>query len=81
MRLDEQRAKDLCSTWSKERTPTQIENLSWSNPWENAYLGTQQLISEVPDQIKKTNLTLAKATAVITGHGHFRNCLETVGLL
>lgn len=55
-----------------------MEALSWSNPWEKTYSGTQQLISEVLGQIKQ-------------GYPRINNCihywirllqeLATVGLL
>lgn len=34
----------------QKRTLTNMETLSWSNPKENDYIRTKQVISEVPGQ-------------------------------
>lgn len=49
-----------------------MKTLSWSNPSENHYSGTQQLINETLGQL------IHVSAAYITRYNHFRNNLATV---
>lgn len=50
-----------------------MKTLSWSNPSETHYSGTQQLISEDLGQL------IHVSAVYITRYNHFRNNLATVG--